>query len=295
MPSESEFLKWLYDQQIALRGVPVGVGDDLAVLKWGGANDLLLVGIDQVLDSVHFDSTKHSPRDIGRKAMNRNLSDCAAMACLPVAATVSVALPRGSTLDFAKQLYLGLTEAGNAFDCAIVGGDTSAWDGKLALTVAIIGKSAGISPVTRAVAKVGDGVFVTGPLGGSLVNDRHLRFTPRVTLAREIASTGKITAMIDISDGLSRDLRQICNASKVSAVIDATRIPIHADANGNLDRALHDGEDHELLFTTSDGFAHDGCTRIGTIIASESDRPTVLIERDGRRSELSERGWTARW
>ncbi len=295
MPSESEFLKWLYEQQTVVRGIPVGVGDDLAVLKWGGASDLLLVGIDQVLDGVHFDSTKHSPRDIARKAINRNISDCAAMACLPVAAVASAALPRGCSMEFATELHLGMREAADAFDCQIVGGDTSAWDGKLALTVAIIGKSDGIDPITRSAAKIGDGIFVTGPLGGSLVHDRHLKFTPRLTLAREIARTGNITAMIDISDGLSRDLRQICNASRVSAMIEAASVPIHADADGDLDRALHDGEDHELLFTARDGFAHADCTRIGTIVSNPSDHPTVFIERDGRHEELPERGWTARW
>src|SRR4051812_12165586 len=103
MPSESDFLKWLYAQRSAAPGVAVGIGDDLAVLQWSGSRDLLLVGIDQVLDEVHFDSSKHSPRDIGRKAINRNISDCAAMACLPVAAVASVALPRGSSLDLAKE------------------------------------------------------------------------------------------------------------------------------------------------------------------------------------------------
>ena len=106
------------------RIVPVPQGDDLAVLNWNAA-DLLLVGIDQVLDGVHFDSTIHSPRLIGRKAMNRNLSDCAAMACLPAAALVSVALPHGRDLEYAKELYLGIKEAGDRFDCSIVGGDTA--------------------------------------------------------------------------------------------------------------------------------------------------------------------------
>ena len=86
-------------------------GDDLAVLKWD-ANDLLIVGADQVLDGVHFDSAVHSPREIGRKAMNRNLSDCAAMACLPAAAVATAALPRGISLDAVQDIYRGMSEAG---------------------------------------------------------------------------------------------------------------------------------------------------------------------------------------
>ncbi|MBC8105752.1 MAG: thiamine-monophosphate kinase [Anaerolineae bacterium] len=293
MPSESDFLQWLYAQQRSSSVVRTAAGDDLAVLNWAGSRDLMLVGIDQVLDGVHFDSQVHSPRDIGRKAMNRNISDCAAMACLPVAAVASVALSRGSSLEFAKELYLGMKDAADAYDCAIVGGDTSAWDGKLALTVAIIGKSDGIDPVTRSGAKAGDGIFVTGPLGGS-IRGRHLNFIPRVKLAREIAATGKITAMIDISDGLSRDLRQICNASVVSALVEAARIPIHEDATG-LEAALHDGEDHELLFTAGDDFHHSGCMRIGSILPSGEGAPPVQIEKDGQRDALPERGWIARW
>lgn len=302
MANESDFLQWLYAQQRASGVVKIPAGDDLAVLNWPGSRDLLLVGIDQVLDGVHFDSRVHSPRDIGRKAINRNLSDCAAMACLPVAAVASVALPRGSSLELAKELYLGMKAAADVFDCAIVGGDTSAWDGKLALTVAIIGKSDGIDPITRSGARPGDGIFVTGALGGS-IRGRHLNFIPRVRLAREIAGTGRLTAMIDLSDGLSRDLRQICLASNVTAMIEASKIPIHRDAEKQaksddqsaIDHALHDGEDHELLFTADKDFDHAGCVRIGSILSPDAGAAPVEIENDGRRAPLPERGWIARW
>src|SRR5687768_1829398 len=119
MPGEFEFIEWVRSQQQASDFVAVPPGDDLAVLKWAG-EDLLLVGADQVLDGVHFDSSVHSPQQIGRKAMNRNLSDCAAMACLPGAAVVTATLPRGAGLDYAKEIHRGLTEAAKAFDCPIV-------------------------------------------------------------------------------------------------------------------------------------------------------------------------------
>ena len=104
--------------------VQLGSGDDLAVLRWPGT-DLLLAGVDQVLDGVHVDCAVHSPQAIGRKAMNRNLSDCAAMACLPAAALATVALPHGVGLNYAKDLYLGMEEAAEPYDCPIVGGDTA--------------------------------------------------------------------------------------------------------------------------------------------------------------------------
>src|SRR5215208_3621943 len=127
MSSESDFLDWIRSQQSPSAFVTLVAGDDLAVLNWP-SQDLLLVGADQVLDGVHFDSTKHSPRQIGRKAMNRNLSDCAAMACLPAAAIATVALPRGAGIDYAKELYLGLREGADLFHCPIVGGDTASWE-----------------------------------------------------------------------------------------------------------------------------------------------------------------------
>src|SRR5688572_12073415 len=202
--SESDFIDWIRRQQRQSPIVQLGPGDDLAILCLQ-QDDLLLAGGDQVLDGVHFDLTKHSARDVGRKAMNRNLSDCAAMACLPAAAIATVALPRSAGLGFAQELYLGLRDAAEAFDCAIVGGDTATWDGKLALSVMILGRSAGITPITRAGAKPGDGIYVTGPLGGSILG-RHMTFTPRIKEARQLAQSAKITSMIDISDGLSRDL-----------------------------------------------------------------------------------------
>src|SRR6266700_6400255 len=101
MPGEFDFINWLRSQQTASSLVPMPAGDDMAVLKWP-ADDLLLVGVDQVLDGVHFDSAVHTPRQIGAKVMNRNLSDCAAMACLPAAAVVAAALPKVAALDYAK-------------------------------------------------------------------------------------------------------------------------------------------------------------------------------------------------
>ena len=279
MPGEFDFIKWVRSQQGRTDFVAVPPGDDLAVLKWPAA-DLLLVGADQVLDGVHFDSAVHSPRAIGRKAMNRNLSDCAAMACLPAAAVATVALPRGVGVDYAKELYRGLREAADPFDCPVVGGDTGSWDGKLVVTVTIMGRSAGLQPVRRCGAKPGDEIFVTGPLGGSILG-RHMTFKPLVELARRLVRNGKATAMIDLSDGLSRDLRHICAESGVGAVIEADRVPVHDDAHAAfrndriepLQHALHDGEDYELLYTSREDMAFNR-TYVGRIVEGSS----ILLE-----------------
>jgi thiamine-monophosphate kinase len=218
------------------------------------------------------------------------------MACLPAAAVTTAALPRGIGLDYAKELYLGLRDAADAFDCVIVGGDTGSWDGKLVLTVTILGRSGGIPPITRAGAKVGDSIYVTGPLGGSILG-RHMTFEPRIGLARQLAATGRVTAMIDLSDGLSRDLPHICRDSGVGAVIDAGWIPIHDDAiaasrdgRDPLDHAMNDGEDHELLLTGRLEGSNLPVIRIGEVVPGAQ----ITLLRDGRSETLDPRGWEHR-
>ncbi|MEA2735723.1 MAG: thiamine-monophosphate kinase [Humisphaera sp.] len=290
MAGEFDFIEWVR-RQTARRDehVLVPPGDDLAVLKWP-ADDLLIVGVDQVLDGVHFDSAVHAPRDIGRKVMNRNLSDCAAMACLPAAAVATVALPKTRDIEYAKELFLGMKAAADVFDFPIVGGDTASWDAPLAMTVTILGRSSGIPPITRNTAKPGDSIYVTGPLGGSILG-RHMTFIPRVREARQLAQSGLVTSMIDISDGLSRDLRHICRESGVGAALHSSEIPIHPDADTlsrqtcryPIEHALHDGEDYELLFTTSAEQPYGYW--IGMITAE-----TSIIDEDGAIS-LEPKGW----
>ena len=300
VPGEFDFIRWLRNQAGAPSSPGVSVlvppGDDLAVLKWP-ADDLLLVGVDQVLDGVHFDSAVHSPRQIGRKAMNRNLSDCAAMACLPGAAVATVAAPRGVGVEYLKEMYLGLREAADPFDCPVVGGDTGSWDCRLVVTVTILGRSAGVRPITRKGARPGDGVYVTGPLGGSILG-RHVSFEPRVHLARALVGRGEsaVSAMIDLSAGLSRDLNHLCAEGAIGAEVDAVAVPIHSDAvelsrrDGRpaLEHALHDGEDYELLFTSPLDFSPDQAVRIGTVVAGAG---VWLRASGGERRRLDPRGW----
>jgi thiamine-monophosphate kinase len=310
MPGEFDFISWIRSQQRASDFVQLPAGDDLAILKWK-AEDLLLVGVDQVLDGVHFDSSVHSPRQIGKKVMNRNLSDCAAMACLPAAAVATVALPKGSSLDYGMELYLGMKEAADVFGCKIVGGDTATWSGRLAVTVSILARSAGVNPVRRSGAKPGDNIFVTGPIGGSRLG-RHMNFIPRIREAHVLAKLGGVTAMIDISDGLSRDLAHICSESDVGAVIRSSLIPIHEDARNMpgdeytpLEHALHDGEDHELLYTwtgeypehpKSLRFPDHGDVRCDLIrIGMITNKPGVFLETDGELTPLTPKGWEHRF
>lgn len=213
------------------------------------------------------------------------------MGCLPAAAVVAVALPKSRPMDDAKELYHGLREAADLFDCVIVGGDTSTWDGKLVVSVTILGRSAGIRPVTRGGALPGNGIYVTGPLGGSVLG-RHLSFEPRIALGRKWAPAA--TAMIDLSDGLSRDLAHVCRMSGVGGVIESRLLPVHPDAVelsrrdgvSALDHALNDGEDYELLFTCAAEI--DGAIRIGRT----TEKPGIFLEdENANRITLAPRGW----
>jgi thiamine-monophosphate kinase len=249
-----------------------------------------------LLDGVHFDLNKATLKQVGYKAMAASLSDCAAMATLPVAAVVGVALPDGFGEEELKQLHSGIALAGDKFSCPLVGGDITSWhaDMPFAISIAMLSRKSGCEPVRRSGAKVGDSICVTGSLGAAPVR-RHLEFEPRVKEAIRIAQTVSVNSMIDISDGLSTDLNRICRQSRVGACIEAEAIPISHDAKKTEDpmsSALNDGEDFELLFTLSEKDSQSlleqwseavSITRIGTI--TDTQKMQIRMP-DGRIGDL---------
>ncbi len=256
MTTENEFIRTLAKRFPVRLPVEVGIGDDGAVLNDPRAPRTIIV-TDMLLDGIHFDLNRTSPRLAGRKAVAVNLSDIAAMACRPTAAFVSIAVPkslRTSAADFLAELYGGIEELTEQYEFTLAGGDTNSWDGRLAINVCLTGVPVGSHPVLRSGAQAGDVLFVTGALGGSLHQDRHLLFSPRLEIAEWLIRHVPVNAMMDISDGLSIDLLRLAEASGCSAVLDEIRIPIHADvphslpADERLVAALGDGEDFELLF-----------------------------------------------
>jgi thiamine-monophosphate kinase len=258
MTGEFSYISWLRGRTTPSPRVLVGPGDDCAVLA--PSTRPQLVTTDMLMDGTDFVLAEVGARRVGRKSMRANLSDIAAMAGMPTAAVVSVAIPgaRDDSRALAEELYLGLRDVADTFEVPIVGGDTNSWNGPLVISVTVIGEATAGGAVLRSGARSGDWIFVTGPLGGSILG-HHLDFTPRIREALALNAAVPIHAMCDISDGLSADLNHILEESRCGAVINAEAIPIspaahelsRATGKSPSQHALGDGEDFELVFTVS--------------------------------------------
>jgi thiamine-monophosphate kinase len=295
--------------------VRLGIGDDAALLAVPAGQELA-VAIDTLVEGVHFPRAT-SPADIGWKALAVNLSDLAAMGATPAWALLALTLPNAEPA-FIDDLATGFAELAQLYRLALVGGDTTR--GALTLSVAVHGFVPPGKALTRAGAKLGDAIFVTGTLGDAAAGlalvqqgghddarsayliGRLNRPTPRV--AAGLALRGHAHACIDVSDGLLADLGHICEASKLGAEIDASLLPRSSalldlfDEAIARDFALSGGDDYELCFTVPPqhvaavqaDLARLGCgaTRIGRMVEGHGVR---VREADGHWLEPKHRGW----
>ncbi len=223
-----------------------GPGDDCAVIKFSKDKYMLFTS-DMIVEGVDF-TGKDRPYLIGRKAIAVSVSDIAACAGLPRYCLVSLAMPQNSPVEFIDKLIKGMLSVAKKYGINIVGGDLSR-SKQLTIDVSMLGIVEKKNFVLRSGAKIGDIIFVTGKLGGSILG-KHLRFIPRLKEARFLVKNFRVNSMIDISDGLACDLGHILEESSTGAIIYEDLIPISQQAR-NLNDALYGGEDFELLFTVS--------------------------------------------
>ncbi len=306
--------------------VLLGVGDDAALVELGRTT--AVVTTDMMVEGVHFDRRFTSATDLGYKAIVVNVSDVAAMAAVPCFAVVCVGLPRGTATAWVLELYRGMIEAAQRYGVALVGGDLSRSD-LVVIAPTLIGDLDGGTAVRRAGARPGDRVVVTGALGGSAgglqvaarvpataparatpwardLLARHFRPEARVREAAILARAGA-TAMMDLSDGLTKDLGRLCRESGVGAEVRLPDIPFDPRLLelravlpvDPLALALEGGEDMELLATLPPQAVEEArrALREGTgtslVEIGRIRQGGGLVARDGRGATrpLEEGGW----
>ncbi len=273
--NESEFVGWLRPQAARkTAGLTLGIGDDAALIRVAPRRELILTA-DLSIEGVHFLHRLHTAFSVGHRALARSLSDLAAMGGTPRFALISLAISHRTTRAWVEEFYRGLLALADRFGVALVGGDTAVVPAKTLIDVTVAGEIERGRALVRSGARPGDALFVSGRLGLSALGLRwlkargaprpgrfreplraHLFPEPRCALGRFLAERRLASAVIDLSDGLSTDLRRLSEASGVGARIWADRLPL-AEVSGEArpgnntlrDLALHGGEDYELLFS----------------------------------------------
>lgn len=295
-----------------LGNVLAGIGDDCAILRGDKRFDLLIT-TDFSLEGVHFRREWHPARSVGHRCLARGLSDISAMGGQPTAAFLSLALPARMPQKWVDGFMAGFSQLARRSRVVLAGGDTAQSIHGVAADIIVLGRAPKGKAILRSGAKPGDAIYVTGRVGASGAvlrrllagrkvvprgaNRRHFYSEPRLTVGQWLCQHGVATAMIDLSDGLSTDLAHICRESGVSAVLELGSLPLVSGADGKPDRrALHWGEDYELLFTARRNIRIPArirgvpVTKIGEIQRREK-HPVVLQEEDGRARPLQPEGW----
>ncbi len=286
-----------------------GIGDDCAVLQAPRGTQLLIT-TDLCVENIHFRRKWHPAHSVGHRCLARGLSDIAAMGGTPMACFLSLGLPPKLPQTWVDGFLHGLRDLARRFHTQLAGGDISSAP-KIVADIIVVGHAPSDKTILRSGARPGDHIYVTGSLGGSAATlqklraDKRIRATrsnphfypqPRIQVGQWLQKRGLISAMIDLSDGLSVDLAHICEESRVSATICAGQIPIAKGSN--LRQALHGGEDYELLFTASKRaklpaqIAGVPITRIGTISDTSNYSSAIqILGENGTVRPLPQQGW----
>jgi thiamine-monophosphate kinase len=292
--------------------IPLGIGDDAAVLRFPAAHEVL-VTTDFSLEGVHFRRDWHPPESVGHRCLARGLSDIAAMGGEPVAAFLSLALPAKLPQKWVDGFLRGLIELASQYGVKLAGGDTAESRNGVLADIVVLGSAPRGKAVRRSGAKPGDCIYVTGALGASALAlqkmyahpkkklnpkkyPKHFFPEPRVAVGRYLSAHKMASSMIDLSDGLSTDLHHLCEESGVGAQIDADLVPRAAGTNtevASLEQVLHGGEDYELLFTVPAKRRVPGSIAgvPVTLIGEVSRSKRVILLQGGVAAVLRPHGW----
>ncbi|WP_075090608.1 thiamine-phosphate kinase [Verrucomicrobium spinosum] len=267
--------------------VIAGPGDDCAVVRAVEPGWDQLLKTDCVVEGVHF-LREAAPEQVGWKALARVVSDVASMGGVPQHALITLVLPRELEVSWVERLYAGLRRCAETYGVSIVGGETAG--GPLVMvSVSLTGKVREGRVLRRDGARAGDVIAVTGQLGGSITG-HHLSFEPRVAEAGWLVESQQVQAMMDLSDGLAKDLPRMAKASGVEFVLEEGTLPVNPGCSA---ARLGDGEDYELLLAIPAAawealaaswaarFPEVPLTRIGTFV------PMGL----GEKPDFVETGW----
>lgn len=296
----------------------MGIGDDCALLSVREGAEIL-VTTDLMLEGRHFRRDLHAPESVGHRCIARGLSDIAAMGGDPVAAFLSLGLPGVTMKDATNRRWLvrfldGFRWLADGAGVVLAGGDTGeVASGGMIADIVLVGQAPRGTALRRSGARVGDGIYVTGALGGAAAELERMMAgkarrrqrtgvegaqpqtypEPQLRVGAALRKRGIATACIDVSDGLSTDLRHLCEASRVGAEVWADQLPVHPLASGSPELALHGGEDYQLLFTARGRVpgrvAGVRVTRIGEVVGRNEG--VVLVSGAGVREELRAGGW----
>jgi thiamine-monophosphate kinase len=302
----------------SIGGLRVGIGDDAAVVRPKDGVEWVLT-TDAFLENVHFLRRAHAAEAVGYKALARATSDLAAMGARPLYFLMNLALPPACTGKWYDGFLAGMAGAARAFGLTIAGGDTTR-STLAAINLTIIGEVERGRAVLRSGARPGNLICVSGRLGEAELGlqllqrrgpkkwkkellRRHLYPEPRLELGQWLAKNKTATAMIDISDGLSTDLRHLCESSGVGAKVWIAKIPkvaLPSDARkmglDPLRLALDGGDDYELLFTVPRGLARrlpHAIREVPVTVIGEITRAKRILSVDdaGRTKNLPAQGW----
>lgn len=249
---EGDVIEYIRKKQNRNAGVIVGIGDDAAVIKSPGPGRQSVVACDVVVEKTHFTRKQGTPEQWGRKSVCVNVSDFAAMGADPQYLILGIGLPKDINWTMTRQILDGILQACKDFGITVIGGDTVRSE-LISISVTLIGKAGRDKAVTRSGMRKGDVLFISGPLGNSYRSQHHLNFNPRISESEYLLKHYDVHAMIDISDGLAKDLQTLTAASGIGASVRLTAIPLREGAS--IRNALYDGEDFELLFALSEADA----------------------------------------